>query len=343
MTIDGARAAVQNPSICYATMAASFQYVPLTDIALDDYTFIVTYRPEMHTLQRSVTRAGVLTPLHLRQAPGLERLQVVCGSKRLQACQQAGHTMVPALVHGAAELSDESAFLLAVYDNLGCRVLNAVEKARILRRLRDDFHYAVATLIEVFCPLLDLPPRSETLEAYCTLAALDDALQAAAVEGTLPLDTALWIDQHAAADRQALLTLFTGLKVGSNRARELATYIDEICRRDDCSATALLQRLGLPATLADAQLAGPQQLERVRRVLHTARYPRFSAHEQRFQDSLRRLRLPSQVSLRPPPYFEGQHYQVTFGFRTRQELQQYAQRLLDAAATEALDDLLSLL
>lgn len=324
-------------------MAPSFQHVPLMDIALDDHTCIVTYRPELHALQRSVARAGVLTPLHLCQVPGQTQLQVVCGSKRLQACQQAGHTTVPALVYSATELTDEQAFLLAVHDNLGCRMLNAVEKARILRRLRDDFSYSAATLIEVFCPLLDLPPRAETLLAYCTLATLDDALHAAVVDGTLPLDTALWLDQHAPVDRQALLPLFTGLKVGSNRARELATYIDEICHRDACSATALFQRLGVPALLADAQLAGPQQLERVRRVLHAARYPRFSAHEQRFQEGLRRLRLPSQVSLRPPPYFEGQHYQVTFGFRSRQELQQYAQRLLDVAASEVLDDLLSLL
>ena len=59
--------------------------------------------------------------------------------------------------------------------------------------------------------------------------------------------------------------------------------------------------------------------------------------------SVRRLRLPPQISLRPPPYFEGQQYQVTLSFGQRQELQQYAQRLLDAAQHEALDTLLELL
>jgi hypothetical protein len=324
-------------------MAASFQHVPLTDIALDEQTFIVTYQPEMHALQRSVARAGVLTPLHLRRLPSQALLQVVCGSKRLQACQQAGYTTVPALVHSATELTDEQAFLLAMHDNLGCRVFNAVEKARILCRLRDHFCYPAATLIEVFCPLLDLPPRAETLQAYGALAALDNVLQAAVVDGTLPLDTAVWIGQQPLADRHALLPLFTGLKVGSNRAREFAAYVGDMCRRDACNAAALLQRLGIPAILADTQHSGPQQLERVRRVLHAARYPRFSAHEQRFQDTLRHLRLPPQVSLKPPPYFEGQQYQVSFSFHTRQELQQYAQRLLEVASDTVLDELLLLL
>jgi ParB family chromosome partitioning protein len=297
----------------------------------------------MHALQRSIGQTGVLTPVHLRQVPGAGGYQVVCGSKRLQACQDTGCTTVPALLHRVEELSDEQAFLLAVYDNLGCRPLNAVEKGRILLRLRDAFGYAAVVLRTEFCPLLDLPPQTETLAAYCTLAALDEALQAGVVDGGLPLDIALWIGRQPLADRQALLALFTGLKLGSNRARELATMLDEICQRDVCSATDILQSLGVPGILAAPHLAGPQKMEQVRRVLHTARYPRFSAHEQRFQEALRHLRLPSQVSLRPPPYFEGQQYQVTFGFRTRHELQQYAQRLLDAATNPMLDDLCSLL
>jgi hypothetical protein len=324
-------------------MAPSFHQVLLTDIALDDGTCIVTYRPDMQTLQRSIARAGVLTPVQLRRLADRAQLQVVCGSKRLLACQEAGHTTVPALVYNPAELPDEQAFLLAVYDNLGCRPLNAVEKARILWRLRDTFGYTAARLCTEFCPLLDLPPHTTTLETYCVLATLEDALQAGVVEGGLPADTAAWIAQHAAEDRQVLLQLFTQLKLGSNRAREFATLIEEICQRDVSGPATLLSTLEVPAILEAPHLAGPQKIERVRRALHTARYPRFSAHEQQFQEALRRLRLPSQVSLRPPPYFEGQQYQVTFGFGTRQELQQYAQRLLDAAAQATLDDLLALL
>jgi ParB family chromosome partitioning protein len=324
-------------------MAPVFRHVPLTEIALDDDTFIVTYRPEMQALRRSVAHAGVLTPLHLRQPSDQAPLQVVCGSKRLLACRQTGHTRVPALVYKAAELSAQQAFLLALHDNLGCRALNAVEKGRILLRLQRYFPDQPDTLLQEFCGLLDLPPRAETLEAYGRLATLEDALQAAVVEGSLPLETALWIGNHAAEDRQALLAIFTGLRVGTNRARELVTYIDEICQRDACTPADLLPALGVPALLAEAQLSGPQKLESVRRVLRQARYPQLSTYEQRFQEAARRLRLPAQISLRPPPYFEGQQYQVTLSFGRRQELRQYAQQLLDAAQHEALDVLLELL
>ena len=324
-------------------MAPVLQDVPLADIAFEDHTFRVTYRPDLRTLQRSIAQVGVLTPLHLRRGAALARLQVVCGAKRLQVCQQTGRPTVPALVHSATELPDEAAFLLAVYDNLGGRPLNAVEKGRMLRRLREECHYTPARLLEELCPLLDIPPRLEFVEAYCALTTLDDGLQAAVVAERLPLETALWIGQQVPEDRQVLLELFTGLTPGINRAREFASAIEDMSRRDGCSAAALLHTLGVSAILADTQLADPQKLERVRRVLHEARHPLFSAHEQRFQEAVRRLHLPAQVNLRPPPYFEGQHYQVSFAFRTPQEFQHYAQRLLDAAANAALDDLLSLL
>jgi hypothetical protein len=140
-----------------------------------------------------------------------------------------------------------------------------------------------------------------------------------------------------------LLALFSGLKLGTNRAREFASALEDMCRRDGCGAALLLERLGVMAAVAEPQLSEPQKLEQVRRLLHAARYPLFSAHEQRFQEAVRRLRLPAPLSLRPPPYFEGQQYQVSFAFRSRQELQQYAQRLLDAADSAALDELLELL
>lgn len=320
----------------------TFEHIPVADIALNDEAFVVTYRPRMQRLLDSVARMGVLTPLHMRRPAGSAPLQLVAGCKRLRAARQAGQATVPALVHDADDLSEHQAFLLAVHDNLACRSFNAVEKARILRRLQREFQYPDNALIEQFCPLLDLPPRADTLEAYCNLATLDDALQAATVDNALPVDVAVWVGGLDAADQQAVLPLFTGLQLGSNRAQECAAYIDEVCQRDACSAAALVERLDVPALLADPQRSGPQKREAVRHALRHARYPQLTAHEQRYRESVRRLRLPPSIALRPPPYFESHQYQVSFSFSQRQELRHAAQRLLDAAESDVMNDLLDL-
>lgn len=320
----------------------TFGHIQVADIEAGDQSFVVTYRPQMQRLMDSVARMGVLTPLHLRRSAAPLGLQLIAGFKRLTAAGQTGQTTVPGLIHEAEELSDEQAFLLAVHDNLACRAFNAVEKARVLRRLRHDFRYPDEALIQEFCPLLDLPPRADVLRGYCTLATLDESLQAATVDYSLPVDVALWVGGLDPADRQAVLPLFTTLQLGSNRAQECAAYIDEVCQRDACTAAALFERLGIAALLADAQRSGPQKREAARHALRRARYPQLTAHEQRYREAVRRLRLPPAVSLRPPPYFENSRHQVSLSFSGKQELRQAAQRLLDAADSEAMDDLLDL-
>ena len=320
----------------------TFGYIQAAGIAAGDHPFVVTYRPRMQRLVDSVARVGVLTPLHLRRTAKRAPLQLVAGFKRLCAARQSGQPAVPALIYEVNELPDEQAFLLAVHDNLPCRSFNAVEKGRILRRLRHDFRYPDEALIQEFCPLLDLPPRADVLRGYCTLATLDESLQAATVDYSLPVDVALWVSGLEPADRQAVLPLFTTLQLGSNRAQECAAYIDEVCQRDACTAAALFERLDIAALLADAQRSGPQKRETLRQALRQARYPQLTAHEQRYREAVRRLRLPPAVSLRPPPYFESRQYQVSFSFGGKQELHQAAQRLLDAADSEAADDLFDL-
>ena len=324
-------------------MAPAFRYVDTAEIDMDDLACVVTYRPQLTALQRSIADAGVLTPLHLRARRDRAPLQLVCGWKRLLACQQTGQRQVPALVYEADELTDEAALLLAVRDNLGCRALNAVEKGRVLNRLRAQFHYSVDELARTWCPRLDLAPRPDVVEAHCALTRLDAVLQDAVLDGVLSLEAALWMGGLEALDREALLPLFTELKLGQNRAREFVGLIDEICLRDDCGAAQLWAELELADVLRDASLSGPQRIEHVRRLLRTRRYPMLRAHEEVFETARRDLRLPSPISLQPPPYFDGSQYQVNFRFGSREELRAYAQKLLEASDAEALDALLKLL
>ena len=324
-------------------MAPIFDHIDLADIDLEDKRFIVTYQPELQMLEQSIARMGVLTPVHLRRPATPGRLQLICGFKRLVACQNTAQRRVPALVHNADALSAEQAFLLALHDNLGCRRFNAVEKGRLLKRLRDDYHYDLEVLAQHICPLLQLPPRPSSVALYADLATLDEPLKNAIVAENLSLETAVWIGHHTATDRQVLLDLFAGLRLGRNRARQFASMIEDICRRDMCSVSECFQSLGVDAIVEDPQPSGPQKIERLGQTLHRSRYPQFSAHERQFHATLRELRLPSQVHLQPPPYFEGQSYRVSFAFNSRQELQQVAQSLTNAAANDAVDDLLLLL
>lgn len=324
-------------------MAPVFRQVELAEIAICDVTCLITYHPQMEALQRSVAAVGVLTPLHLRYVAHTDKLQIVCGSKRLQACEQLSQALVPALVYSSDELSDEDAFWLVVYDNLGCRDFNAVEKGRVLWRLQHQYQWSINDLLLNVCGLLDIPPRADVVASYCDLVGLDDTLQLATVEGALPLEAARWIGHRGEEEQPELLKLFLGLRIGRNRAREFVTLIEDLCHRDGYDVVSLCGELELHAVLDDTALSGPQKIEQILGRLRQSRFPRFHAHEQVFQAALRQLRLPPQMSVQPPPYFDGHQYQVSFHFGTEHELRDYAQRLLDAASHEAMKTLLGLL
>ena len=320
----------------------AFGHIPVTDIASDDGAFVVTYRPQTQRLLDSVTRMGVLTPLHLRRTGESAPLQLVAGSKRLRAAKQVGQATVPALVHEAGELSEQQAFMLAVHDNLACRPFNAVEKARILRRLRDDFRYPDADLTEQFCPLLDLPTRADALQAYCTLATLDDALQAATVENALPVNVAVWAGGLDAADRQPYCPSSPACNSAAIAPRSAPPISTRFASATPATAPRLSSGLAYPPCSPTRSTPARRNERAVRHALRQARYPQLTAHEQRYREAVRRLRLPPAIALRPPPYFENRRYQVSFSFDRRQELRHAAQRLLDAADSDAMDELFEL-
>jgi enolase len=97
------------------------------------------------------------------------------------------------------------------------------------------------------------------------------------------------------------------------------------------------------ASMLGSSSRSDDELLNILEALQQARLPLLSAHQRHFHDTLRKLQLPKQIELQPPPYFEGDSYRVSFAFNSRQQLRQVAQRLSAAAAHDGLDDLLALL
>ncbi|NOY60944.1 MAG: hypothetical protein GXO75_18700 [Calditrichaeota bacterium] len=50
------------------------------------------------------------------------------------------------------------------------------------------------------------------------------------------------------------------------------------------------------------------------------RYPRYSEVKEKFEALLRQAKLPPDVRLQPPSYFEGEKFSLTMTFRTVDDL-----------------------
>ncbi len=100
------------------------------------------YQPRLHmheeslaTLAESIRERGVLQPIVVRAAAG-GRYEIVAGERRWRAAQAAGLAEVPALVR---DVDDQAALAIAIIENIQREDLNAIEEARALERLVDEF------------------------------------------------------------------------------------------------------------------------------------------------------------------------------------------------------------
>lgn len=85
-------------------------------------------------LAESIKEHGLIQPIIVRRAGvGYE---LVAGERRLRAAREAGLRKVPAIVRGA---TDSESLAIALVENLQRENLDAIEEARALRRLVEDF------------------------------------------------------------------------------------------------------------------------------------------------------------------------------------------------------------
>ena len=100
---------------------------------------------ELDELSDSIRQHGVMQPVVVRQT--VRGYELIAGERRWRASQRAGLAEIPALVR---ELDDQQVAALALIENIQREQLTAIEQARALARMRDQFSMdqtALATMI----------------------------------------------------------------------------------------------------------------------------------------------------------------------------------------------------
>lgn len=107
----------------------------------------------LEALAKSIKQQGILQPIVVRQLKSLkksdqsEQYEIIAGERRWRASKIAKLTEVPVIVR---DVNNETAMALALIENLQRETLNAMDEARAMHRLRDEFgltHQAIAHLL----------------------------------------------------------------------------------------------------------------------------------------------------------------------------------------------------
>lgn len=97
-------------------------------------------------LADSIRKQGLIQPLVVREI-SLGQYEIIAGERRWRACQMVGMTDIPVVIR---QVDDETAMALALIENLQREDLNAMDQARAMQRLIQEFgltHQQIAELL----------------------------------------------------------------------------------------------------------------------------------------------------------------------------------------------------
>lgn len=143
--------------------------VPVEDIVANPFQPRIRFADtELEELADSIRQHGVMQPIVVR--PALNGFELIAGERRWRASQRAGLVEIPALVR---ELDDQQVAGLALIENIQREQLTAIEQARALARMRDQFGMDQTALSDMVSTsrsnvanllrLLNLAPAVQTL------------------------------------------------------------------------------------------------------------------------------------------------------------------------------------
>ncbi len=293
------------------------QNIPLRQIDLSDETFSVNYFPDLHRLRSSIEQIGMTQPVLLRKK--LDGYQIICGFRRISVMKELGESEIESRVFEEKEMEEFRLFSLSLQENLTTRGFNIVEEAIALKKLIHAFQIPPDTVIHTFLPLFSLETNEKILNTYLSLAQMEDEVKTYVLKEGVSRSNIRRLSTLASEDRIAVLSLISPLKLGENRLREALTLLEEISRRDHCSAREIVRRPEIQAILSRKELNPPQKAERVKKTLTDLRYPRLHQLEEAFEEKKRNFNLPSRLSLHHQSFFEGKGLKVEFQFETMEE------------------------
>ena len=295
----------------------TIQVIPLQQIDLSDETFSVNFMPDLQRLRASIDEVGVIQPALLRKRQ--DRYQIVSGFRRISILRDLGHPDILARVIDEKELGDLQLFSSSLHENLTTRGFNAVEKGIALEKLIHQFQVDPGVVVKKYLPLFNLESDEKILKTYLALAGMEEEIKRYVLKEEVSRTNIRKLATYSSEDRLALFALFSPLKLGENRLREMLTLLDEISKRDRLTVRQIVTRPEIQAILSHKELTASQRTERMKKILMDLRYPRMHALEETFENKKRDLNLPPGVSLSHSPFFEGKGLKMEFQFETLDE------------------------
>ncbi|RKY35817.1 MAG: chromosome partitioning protein ParB [Candidatus Duberdicusella sinuisediminis] len=112
-----------------------YTYIEIDKLKISDYQSRQDLRDEgLKELADSIKSQGIIEPLIVRKKG--QDYEIVAGSRRYYACKLLGINKLPVIIK---DLTDKSALIFSIAENLQRQDLNPIEEAKSFQRLIEEF------------------------------------------------------------------------------------------------------------------------------------------------------------------------------------------------------------
>jgi len=306
---------VHEPSFHVFTMEYDSRVVSISQIDTADDTCCLSLKADPGALVASMEAVGLINPPVLAQKKD-EKYCVICGFRRVKACQSLGWKKISAQVL-KGDVSELALLKLAVLDNQSHRPLNVIEQARGIRKLGP--HLPSKGRLEALASLLGFPPNKKVFEKISALEGLPEAVQAGVLDETVTFEAAARLAGFSHGEALCFCDLMKGLKLSQNKQIEMITLVQEIAVREELQVEEVLQSKEIVTIIDRPDLNRNEKGAALRAYLKRRRFPALTKVEAEFSKALKALKLSKEISISPPPYFEGGPYTLRMTFTNRDD------------------------
>ncbi len=309
--------------------------IPLTDIDGENRLtdFSLDGCPEK--LMDSIKVIGIRHPVTV--CPSKNGYAIVSGHKRFQAASRCGLTQVPAFI--TPELDNASRLVINLNENFGHRHYSDIEKGGILNKF-SQAGVSEETIIKEYMPLLELERSKKIFQDLSDINLLGQKMQTLLHRAGVPVkifSTLYKWDSLTAAEN-----LFSILRPGVNKWRDLLELIDEVATKENTTHEDIISRVDIQNILNTSDLPAPQRYDQIHKTLYDLRYPVLSDLRKQVARAIDEMELDDKTRLKFLDTFESNELKLELKFQTEKDLSQQVEKIFKALQTGSVEKLVKI-
>ena len=274
-------------------------------------------------LINSIKKWGPLTPPLLRPKAN-QSYQIVLGFNRISALKSLNYKKIPCqIINRRNDKDDGNLWELVISEYLCSGKSHIFDQSVILNKILKI--YNKDRLISDILPLFNLPKSSNVLDQIIPLIDLEEELAKSVLLDKISLHMALRLLKLESFERLYLGRFFIYYKFSKSKQFEILEYLLDLKKIFSLEIDQLLAKIGWEISNSSCDIETknlPQSAEQIRLKIRSLRYPKLTSLEKEYNSAIKSLKLAHGINLKPPPFFEGNTFQLNITYQSKEILKQ---------------------